>query len=41
MLLLAPGRGDPTVHAVFLLLQVIIPAIMLRPHSLSLEVAIV
>jgi hypothetical protein len=38
-LLLAPRQGDPVVHVVFLLLQVIILAMELRPHSLRLKVA--
>jgi hypothetical protein len=41
MLLLAPRQGDPTVCAVFLPLQVIIPMMMLCPHNLRLEVAAV
>jgi hypothetical protein len=40
-LLLAPRRGDPVVRAVFLLLQVVIPAMTLQSHSLRLEVAAV
>jgi hypothetical protein len=39
----APGRGilGISLEAVFLLLQVIIPVMMLHPHSLRLEVATV
>jgi hypothetical protein len=37
-LLLTLGQGDPAMRTVFLLVQVIIPTMMLRPHSLRLEV---
>jgi hypothetical protein len=40
-LLLAPEWGDPVVRTLFPLLQVIIPVMTLRPHSLRLKVAIV
>jgi hypothetical protein len=41
-LLLAPWWDDPAVRAVlFLLLKVVIPMMMLRPHCLRLEVAVV
>jgi hypothetical protein len=40
-LLLAPRQGDPAVRAVFLLLQVVIPVMVLQPHSLRLKVAAV
>jgi hypothetical protein len=40
-LLLAPRRGNPVVNVVFLLLQVVIPAMTLLLHRLRLKVVVV